>query len=48
MKYKQIICSILIAKLYKIAYKYDIGLVLKTILGNILRSGILLILFTNS
>lgn len=48
IKYKQIIYNILAAELYKIANKFDIGIVIKTILKKILEFIILLILCTNS
>lgn len=47
MKYKLVISNILVAKLYEMAYKFDIRIVIKVILGKILRSAILLILCTN-
>lgn len=48
IKYKQVIHNILIAKLYEIAYKFDIRVVIKTIIEKILRSAILPILYSNS
>lgn len=48
IKYKQVICSILIIKFYKIALRFDIRAVLKAKIEKILRFAILSVLYINS
>lgn len=48
IKYKWVIHSILLAKLYKIAYGFDIGVIIKATLKKIFEFAILLILYIDS
>lgn len=48
IKYKRVTQSVLAAELYKIAYRFDIVIVIKATLEKILGSTILLILRTDS
>lgn len=48
IKYKQVTRSVLVAKLYKMAYKFDIGVVIKVTLGKIFGFAISLIICTGS
>lgn len=47
IKCKQVICSVLVAELYRIAYGFDIGIIKTIKLEKVLRSDVLLIVFTD-
>ena len=48
IKCKKVTRSVLVAKLYGITHRFDIGAVIKAILGKILGSAVPLILYTDS
>lgn len=48
IEYKKITYNILATKLYKLMHGFDIKIVIKIILGKILKFAILLILYINS
>lgn len=44
---KQVICSVLAAKFYRMAYEFNIKVILKAMLEKMLRSAILLVSYIN-
>ena len=47
MKYKRVIKNILMFKLYKIIYSFDIKVLIKAIINKILKIKLLLIIYIN-
>jgi hypothetical protein len=48
MKYKRVIKNILIFKLYKIIYDFDIRILIKAIIDKIFKIKLLLVIYINS
>ena len=48
MKYKRVIRSILVSKLYSIAYSFNISSLVKAIINRILKIEVLLVIYINS
>jgi hypothetical protein len=48
MKYKRVTRSVLASKLYKIAYSFDIGNLVKSMINKVLEIKVLLVIYIDS